>query len=440
MKKNLSLFFLILLYCCSIQTVSAQDTSPGLTTTEKTEVLNAVSKNLMELYVYPETGKKMADQLKINAKKGDYDLLKDPREFADKLSKDLFAVCKDKHFTMRYDPQWVKESKKEKPAKDKDSEMQKRRALEKIQNYGFKEARILDGNIGYLNLSRFADPTEAGTTAAATMNFFGHASALIIDLRNNGGGSANMVSLLASYFFDSNPRPLNDIYWRPTNETFSMKTLAALEGKRMPDCPVYVLVSKSTFSAAEDFCYALKNLKRITLVGETTGGGAHPVMPVPIAERFLLNIPVGRSISSVTKTDWEGTGVKPDLEVQQKEALTTARRHALEQLLSKEPNNYLLNWALLSLKAEMQPEQTDAQLLKSYTGTYGEGKITFENGHLNFERPNRVIQVLSPVGSDRFHIENFPYFEMRFNRKNNQIVSMTRLYDDGGIFTDLLKP
>ena len=63
----------------------------------------------------------------------------------------------------------------------------------------------------------------------------------------------------------------------------------------MPDVPVYVLTSNKTFSAAEEFTYNLKNLKRATIIGETTGGGAHPGGVMPVAERFNMFVPTGRA-------------------------------------------------------------------------------------------------------------------------------------------------
>ena len=99
-------------------------------------------------------------------------------------------------------------------------------------------------------------------------------------------------------------------------------------GKRFVDKPVFVLTSKATFSAAEGFSYALKNLKRATLIGETTGGGAHPVEPHRIDDNFFIIVPSGRSISPITKTDWEGTGVEPDVKVPAASALDEALKRA----------------------------------------------------------------------------------------------------------------
>ena len=136
-----------------------------------------------------------------------------------------------------------------------------------------------------------------------------------------------MVTLIASYLF-AEPTHLNDIYNRKENSTTQFWTSSYVPGRNFIGKPLYVLTSKQTFSAAEDLSYALKNLKRATLIGETTGGGAHPIEPRRIDDHFLMIVPSARSISPITKTDWEGTGVKPDLELPAAEALTEALKRA----------------------------------------------------------------------------------------------------------------
>jgi C-terminal processing protease CtpA/Prc len=98
---------------------------------------------------------------------------------------------------------------------------------------------------------------------------------------------------------------------------------------------VYVLTSKQTFSGAEEFSYDLKNLKRATIVGETTGGGAHPVSGERIDDHFLIGVPYARAINPISKTNWEGTGVEPDVKVAAAEALAVAEKLASEKAKPK---------------------------------------------------------------------------------------------------------
>jgi retinol-binding protein 3 len=187
----------------------------------------------------------------------------------------------------------------------------------------------LPPNIGYVKLNMFADPDICALTASAAMTFLADSDALILDLRDNNGGKGSMVEFIASYLFAAHTH-LNDIYRRPQNATQEAWTLPYVPGKKFIGKPVFVLTSKRTFSAAEDLCYALKNLQRATLIGETTGGGAHPVEFKRIDDHFAMVVPTGRSISPITKSDWEGTGVEPDVKVAAAQALDVAQKLAAE--------------------------------------------------------------------------------------------------------------
>ena len=126
---------------------------------------------------------------------------------------------------------------------------------------------------------------------------------------------------------------LNDFYWRESDEMRQFWTSPHVQGRRYgKDKPVYVLTSHDTFSAAEEFTYNLKNLKRATIVGETTGGGAHPGGPRRINRHFAVWVPAGRAINPITKTNWEGTGIEPDVKVEGRLALKTAHLDALRTL------------------------------------------------------------------------------------------------------------
>jgi C-terminal processing protease CtpA/Prc len=178
----------------------------------------------------------------------------------------------------------------------------------------------------------FADPAPCGETAIAAMNFLAHVDAIIFDLRDNGGGDPAMIALISTYLFDQ-PTHLNDIWTRKTGATQQYWTLSVVPGKRLSAAPAFVLTSPRTFSGAEEFSYNLKNLKRATIVGETTGGGAHPVHGERIDDRFMIGVPFARAINPITKSNWEGTGVEPDVKVPAADALATAQKLAAEKLL-----------------------------------------------------------------------------------------------------------
>jgi hypothetical protein len=288
----------------------------------RTRIIEAVVGFLDESYVFPDVAKKMASVLRAKEKRGDYKTIVDGEVFAVRLSDDLRDVSHDPHLELRFSPV---AQPPEQPAKDAEPDPILRRRLMSI-NCGFERAEHLPPNIGYLKFNTFADVAVCAPTAIAAMNFVADSDALILDLRDNNGGG-EMASLIASYLF-AEPTHLMDNYDRSSNTTVQDWTWAYVPGKRFVGKPVFVLTSSATFSAAEAFSYALQTVKRATLVGEATGGGAHMVKQRRIDEHFTLVVPFARSISPITHTNWEGTGVEPDVKVPAAEALTEALRRA----------------------------------------------------------------------------------------------------------------
>jgi C-terminal processing protease CtpA/Prc len=201
---------------------------------------------------------------------------------------------------------------------------------------GFEKAERLPGNVGYVKLNQFGDPNACKDIAAAAMAFLANADAVIFDLRDNRGGHPDMVAFLCSYLFAERTH-LNDFWMRASNETRESWTSEEVPGAKFTTQPVYVLTARRTFSGAEEFAYNLKHLKRATIVGEVTGGGAHPVRIQRIDDRFSIGVPDARPINAVTKTNWEGTGVEPDVKVAASEALATAQKLAADRISANRP-------------------------------------------------------------------------------------------------------
>ena len=238
----------------------------------------------------------------------------------------------DKHLRVRFSPRKIPVRKvKRQPTAE---EIERNRQFMRRVNYGFDSVKRLNGNIGYIELRGFMNPKAGADTVASAMNFVSNTDALIIDLRRNGGGSPGMVALICSYFFGDEKVHLNDLYWRKGNVTNEFWTTPEVKGKKYLDKPIYLLTSGRTFSAAEEFSYNLQNLKRAMIIGETTGGGAHPGGSFRLHDHFSAFISTGRAINPITKTNWEGTGVKPEVEVKKDIALEVAKKKALKHIHS----------------------------------------------------------------------------------------------------------
>jgi retinol-binding protein 3 len=426
--KSLAIILIIILY----PVVSfSQNNRESVTENERSEVIESLARQLNNNYVFPETGEKMSFQLKSNLQSGHYRDMTDPVEFAAQLTKDLQLVSKDKHLRVMFAPDRIAAMRNTKTPEDSLAFIQQEIAQNRRNNFGFREVKILEGNIGYIDLRGFSNTEYASETAIAAMNYVGNADALIIDLRHNGGGSPSMIQLITSYLYGSQPVHLNNFYFRPADQHTQTWTLPFVPGKRRPDIDVYVLTSNYTFSAAEEFSYNLQNLKRATLIGETTGGGAHPGGASVITNRYMVWMPTGRAINPITNTNWEGTGVKPHIEVEAEKALTAAHVKALELLAERNTPSNFYHWHLQKLKAEQNPVSIPNNTLRSYAGKYGPRSIIHEGGRLFYQRDGQQKLPLTPMEPDLFAIDEIPYFRLKIVKENNKITGIKGLYEDG---------
>ena len=324
----------------------------------KSKVIEVLLKELNDRYVFPDVAKKMESEIRNRLKNKEYDSITNAEEFTKKLTEDLRSVSRDKHIGVRFSARAIPvRSNQDEPTEQERKEFDR---MMKINNYGFVKVENMRGNIGYIDFRGFTDAERGAETVAAAMNFVNNSDALIFDLRQNGGGEPAMVALICSYLFGDKPVHLNDLYWREGNKTEEFWTKPTVLGKKFLDKDVYVLTSNRTFSGAEEFSNNLKVLKRATIVGETTGGGANPGGMIRLAEHFAVFIPSGRAINPVTKTNWEGTGVEPDVKVPQEQALKTAYLMALNKSLEKADSEPLKN----ALKRIIEQNQKEFDEMK----------------------------------------------------------------------------
>jgi hypothetical protein len=318
--------------------VAAQDRDQAdrtIDAAERRTIIDGVIARLNEAYVFPDTAKVMERAIRARQQRGEYDRITSSQAFAESLTAHLQTVSRDRHLRVRFVARGVPAG----PGGDGPSpdDREQARTFGRRMNFGFERVERLPGNVGYLEIRSFGfDTADVSSVAANAFNLLGNTDALIIDMRRNGGGSPHMVAQVSSYLFGPEPVHLNSLYWRPDNRTDDFYTSRTVAGTRYgPDRPVYVLTSRNTFSGAEEFTYNLQTRKRATIVGDTTGGGAHPGGPRRVTDYFAVWVPSGRAINPITKTNWERVGVRPDIAVASDQALRTAHLAALRGLRSK---------------------------------------------------------------------------------------------------------
>ena len=294
---------------------------------ERARVVDGIAAQLGEYYVFPSVAEKMGQKIRSQLRNGAYDRLQDGGLFALALGEDLRAISHDGHLRVGFSPFQVPEQGQQ---PDPNS-IERFQAQMLRTNCGFERVEHLPGDIGYIKLNEFSDPDICAPTVVAAMGVIQNVSALVIDLRDNGGGSALMEELIESYLFSSQTR-MNDLWDRKTNTTRQYWTQVYVPGKRIASQPLFVLTSSHTFSAAEAFTYDLQAQKRATIVGETTGGGAHTIINRRLDDRFFVVVPYQRAINPITNGNWEGSGVVPDVKVSAADALQTAEKLASQRL------------------------------------------------------------------------------------------------------------
>lgn len=295
-------------------------------------VVRSAARLLEKHYVFPEKGEAMARHAREQLESGAYEGIKDEATLAARLTRDFRSISNDKHLRVRLSPapDPLAMSSSTSPAAPAAAPPAIRES-----NSGFKKVEVLEGNIGYVRFDHFENSEDARQTAAAAMAFVSRCDAVIFDMRRNGGGSPEMVRFITSYLVDERTH-LNDMVDRKDRTVEEFWTMDDMPGRKIgARPPVFVLTSSYTFSGAEEFTYNLKSLKRAMVVGETTGGGAHPVRGTRVDDRFVMMIPYMRARNPITQTNWEGTGVAPDIACSADEALDRAHEAAMRAIAEK---------------------------------------------------------------------------------------------------------
>ncbi len=416
-----------------VRRVVGQDEAKPASTEFKAAAVDSISWALNKTYVFEDVAGDIEKLLRRKLKKGEYDEFETIEDFARRLTEDMQEVSGDRHLGVRY---MSDEAVAEAVQGDDDPDVAHQRAFERgaRYNFQFKKLEIMDGNVGYMKLNGFNDTSISGPTAVAAMNFLAHTDALIIDLRENGGGSPSLIQTMMAYLLDESMH-LNSFYIRDGDSTKQFWSAPYVPGPNMGDVELYVLTSSYTFSAAEEFTYNVKNLERGTIVGEVTGGGAHPVTSYVFDDmNIMVRVSFGRAINPYSGTNWEGTGVTPDIEVPSDQALDAAYLDALTKLRERAENEevkFLFDWAIAALNAKLEPVEVPVEVLETYAGDYGARHLRVEDGNLAYWRDERDPIVATPMTETLFRFETIPYFRLEVVLEDGVPVKLVGHYDNG---------
>ncbi len=401
-----------------------QDKDIPLSAEQQILIIDRISRIFTEYYPLPKVAKEITGYITKKLKKDEYLQITGIAEFTNQVTKDMRSISKDYH---------IRISPYEKIPEDLLAEEKLGSADD---NFGFHKVEILPANIAYIELTSFNDPSTAGPTAIAAMNFVANSDALIIDLRLNGGGDEDMATFISSYFFDKSTH-LTDYYIRKENKTYQVWTLNWVPGKRMTDIPVYILLSDYSYSSAEVLAYALQQLGKAVIIGDTTRGGVHGVKYMSFPELAInMKVPYTQEINPYSKTNYID-GIIPDIPVSSDKAYNTAYLTACRKLLGSEKDTlkrYKLEWALSGCEVDLHPVDLSEASLTDYTGRYQNIQFTIECGKLYIQSSDGVRQELAPMGDDLFKYkeQKESKYRIQFTRdETGKVIEFFWLDSDG---------
>lgn len=394
---------------------AAQGAFNRISPTERARALDEVRAIVRESYVFPEKRAAIIDRLTAAQAAGRYDL-DDPFAFAAALSADLTEASGDRHMYINVDPAQYAAALL--PAADGDSQTAAYwRGLAMASNHGLTEMRVLPGDIRYLKIAPFHwIDDESGQAYDAAMRFLKGGEAMIIDLRGNGGGSADAVRYLTSHFLKGDV--LLQTFHHGSDTPAQSRTLSNLPAGRLTGKPLYVLIDHGVASAAEEFAYHVEQFHLGELIGEATAGAGNNNELRPVSPGFIMSVSTGRPVHAVSGTNWEGVGIRPSHPTPAAQALDVAQSRALEALATSPAataeSKALYVWLRQNFEARLHPATIPASRLKALAGPYGEQTVTFKEGFLWLSRAGRPARRLTPISADGlFAIEGLDLMHVR---------------------------
>ena len=390
------------------------------------EVVTHLTTALRENYVFPDRIPTIAAELDRRVQAEPID----GEQFAASLAQGLVRASDDLHFSVAFDPAEVVADRQAKA--DGEATTQAQRHSERAANFGFRDARRLDGDLAYIRFDFFADPQDAQETAAGAMRFAEGAKGLIFDLRYNNGGVLEMAQFLMSYLYPAGKDQKFFDYFYGENGVRverSQWSLPAVPGQRSADIPVVVLTGSTSFSAAEWMAFSLQKLGRATVIGEQTSGGAHPVTRVPIDDRFMLQVPFGQIRDPVDGQDFEGVGVTPDLVVPASDALFAAQKFLLQSRADAGDRD--AKWALVPVDFAVSGQTATGTDLDDAAGVYEGRSLVRTPAGLAYHWRDRFVLALEPIGKDLFAVQGTDDYRFRLVREDGRVTGLERVWKSG---------
>lgn len=392
-------------------------------------IINTALTLLKENYIFPERIPKIESIIKNKFESKAYAGFNTLFDFLEQLDADLETSGNDRHLDIFYGPKIVLNLKNDVlPQPEKVAPPEYIKMLQ-YENFKLRKAERLDGNIGYFKLNGFVELEYSKEAIVGAMNFLANSSTIILDLRENGGGSAATSAFLMSYFLPDSTK-LGEFKRKKNNETVQLWTSTDPAIKKLLTVPLYILVSSKTSSGAEQAAYGLQQFKRATIIGEQTNGEGNPGLRFIINDNLYMMVPTTVNVNAITGTNWDGVGVTPDIKINAADAYARAIVETC-QALSKTGDNDIYKWILPEYEAQLHPESASAAFINSIIGNYEEGKkISEENGSLYYITESGKRKMIY-MGNQMFLMEGRNDYRMRFPKTNKPIEYVEFVWNDG---------
>jgi hypothetical protein len=432
MKSSIVFRIIVMLAFCLVG-IDYSRAQTLISNEEKGFVIDSLAKIYAENYVFPEVGNDIASLLRKNYERGRYNDELNPIIFAEMVKSDIMTINGDKHVSVVFDPFTIGKYLRSLENDDEEFAFYSDE-LSRFKNHYFEEVKILDGNIGYVKFSEFSDARGVAETIEAIIMYLKNTDAIIFDIRKNNGGSPLTVQLLVSYFVYPHTK-LSTLYSRPDENYKQMWSIPLMNKYTMPDKEVIILTGPGTFSAAEGFTYAMKNLELATIVGQPTGGGAHLTSYFALNENFYAGVPTGRNINAVTNTNWEGKGIEPHISVDVEYALDTARLLLLNILKAKyrvdDFRQEVYDWELERLACLSRPLMLDKKAMKKYSGEFENISVYVSDNVLFFKKADKPANRLIAMGNNKFMFPDLPDYRVEFIMEEGEAIAIQGIYANG---------